>query len=34
MFARMMQQFDIIGILVNNAGPQRDSAFQDVTLVN
>jgi len=32
MFARMMQQFGTIDILVSNAGLQRDSAFHEMTL--
>ena len=32
MFARMMQEFGTIDILVSNAGLQRDSAFHDMTL--
>src|ERR1700753_778798 len=32
MFARMMQEFGTIDILVSNAGLQRDSAFHEMTL--
>jgi glucose 1-dehydrogenase len=32
MFARMMQEFGTIDILVSNAGLQRDSAFPDMTM--
>jgi glucose 1-dehydrogenase len=32
MFARMMQEFGTIDILVSNAGLQRDSAFYDMTM--
>jgi glucose 1-dehydrogenase len=32
MFARMMQEFGTIDILVSNAGLQRDSAFHDMTM--
>ena len=32
MFARMLQEFGTIDILVSNAGLQRDSAFHDMTL--
>jgi glucose 1-dehydrogenase len=32
MFARMMQEFGTIDILVSNAGLQRDSAFTDMTM--
>ena len=34
MFARMMQEFGTIDILVSNAGLQRDSAFHEMTLDN
>jgi glucose 1-dehydrogenase len=33
MFAKMMQEFGTIDILVSNAGLQRDSAFHDMTMV-
>jgi glucose 1-dehydrogenase len=32
MFARMMQEFGTIDVLVSNAGLQRDSAFPDMTM--
>jgi glucose 1-dehydrogenase len=32
MFAKMMQEFGTIDILVSNAGLQRDSAFHDMTM--
>src|ERR1017187_884872 len=32
MFARMIQEFGTIDILVSNAGLQRDSAFPDMTM--
>jgi glucose 1-dehydrogenase len=32
MFARMMQEFGTVDILVSNAGLQRDSAFQEMTM--
>jgi glucose 1-dehydrogenase len=32
MFARMMQEFGTIDVLVSNAGVQRDSAFHEMTL--
>jgi glucose 1-dehydrogenase len=34
MFARMMQEFGTIDILVSNAGLQRDQAFHEMTLEN